>query len=239
MKKKIISIVLIIVMLVGTIIALTGCGKNSKFSVDEILQYMSDKYGENFTYIEPIDINQPTASSLAIFVENKNYPNKKIYAKCILDNGEKKFFDNFLTYIYEDDTREILTELSKSVYPDAQIRYSLGNYNTSPSSYSNDGESTFEEYLSRTRSSISYVIVLPSSHDDTIYKGEVEKLRELFEENKVVCSVSIIYLKDDLQFEKFITDGEYDYNGYKLRGDIRVNENFDIEYEEWRNFNEK
>lgn len=234
MKKKLLSLALIFIMLVGAMYTLAGCGKKSNFSVDEILQYMSDKYGEDFTYVEPIDINQPTASSLAIFVENENYPNKRIFAKCILENGEKRFCDNFITYIYEDDTREILTKLSKSVYPDAQIRYSLGNYNTSPSSYSNDGKLTFEKYLSRTNSSISYVIGLPSSHDDTIYKEEVEKLCELFKENKVVCSVTIVYLKDDSQFEKFITDGEYDYNGYKLRGDISVNQNFDIEFEEWR-----
>lgn len=71
MKRKIISIVLIVVVLIGIVITLTGCGKSSKFSVDEILQYMSDKYGENFTYIGPVDNNQPTASSLAIFVENE------------------------------------------------------------------------------------------------------------------------------------------------------------------------
>ena len=234
MKKKFLSMVLIIVMLVGIIFTLTGCGKSSNFSVDEIIQYMSNKYGENFTYIEPIDINQPTASSLAIFVENENYPNKKIYAKCILENGEKRFSDNFTTYIYEDDTREILTKLSKSVYPDAKIRYALSDYNTAASSYSDDGKLTFKEYLSRSSSSINYMILLPPDHDNTIYKEELANLCELFKENKVVCSVTIVYLKDDSQFEKFITDGEYDYNGYKLRGHIRVDENFDIAFEEWR-----
>ena len=232
MSKKILSLALIFIMLVGAMYTLAGCGKSSNFSVDEILQYMSDKYGENFTYIEPIDIYQPTASSLAIFVGNENYPNERIFAKCILKNGEKRFCDNFTTYIYEDDTREILTKLSKSVYPDAKIRYSIGL--TAPSSYSDDGKLTFEEYLARTKSSINYVIGLPSSHDDTIYKEEVEKLRELFKENKVVCSVTIVYLKDDSQFEKFITNGKYDYNGYKLRGDIEIGENFEIEFEEWR-----
>lgn len=81
-KNKLIMVVLLIILF-AIILTLTGCGKSSNFSVDEILQYMSDKYGEDFTYIEPIDINQPTASSLSIFVESKNYPNKKIFAKWI------------------------------------------------------------------------------------------------------------------------------------------------------------
>lgn len=233
-KNKLIMVVLLIILF-AIILTLTGCGKSSNFSVDEILQYMSDKYGEDFTYIEPIDINQPTASSLSIFVESKNYPNKKIFAKCIssVKSDKKRFCDNFISYIYEDATRDLLTNISTTVYPDAKIRYVVDS--TVASSYSDDGKLTFEKYLSRERSSISYTIVLPPEHDSTIYKEELANLCKLFKENKVVCSVTIVYLKDDSQFETFITDGKYDdYNGYKLRGDIRVDQNFDIAFEEWR-----
>lgn len=231
---KFLKILTVVIMLGLVLTTLAGCGKKTNFSVDEILQYMSDKYGEDFTYIEPIDINQPTASSLSIFVESKNYPNKKIFAKCISSakSDKKRFCDNFISYIYEDATRDLLTNISTTVYPDAKIRYVVDS--TIASSYSDDGKLTFEKYLSRERSSIIYTIVLPPEHDSTIYKEELANLCKLFKENKVVCSVTIVYLKDDSQFEKFITDGKYDYNGYKLRGDIIVDQNFDIAFEEWR-----
>lgn len=209
--------------------------KSTKFSVEEILQYLSNKYGEEFTYLEPINANQPTATSFAIFVENENYPNKRIYAKCVASNNtdEKKFSDNFISFIYEDATRDLLTKITATVYPDAKFKYVLSD--TAASSYSGENKLTFEEYLSHTSSSINYMILLPSNHDDSIYKEELEKLCELFKDNKVTCGVTIAYAKDDSQFESFITDSwTGEYAEYKLRGDIEIGENFEIEFEEWR-----
>jgi hypothetical protein len=239
MIKKTLIRVICLMMSTIIMIGVSGCmssnSKSAKFSVDEILQYMSEKYGEEFTYLEPIDSNQPTATSLSIFVESANYPNKKIYAKCIAsDNGsEKRFSDNFISIVYEDATKELLTNITTSVYPDAKINYELSE--TSASTYSGDGRMTFEEFLSKTASSISYAFILPPEHDNTIYKEESKKLFELFKKNNVVCSVTIAYAEDDMQFEDFLT-GQWRSESidYKLRGRIRVGESFEVEFEEWR-----
>ena len=55
--------------------------KSPKFSTDDIIKYMNEKYGVTFTYIEPVDANQPTATSLAIFLEEPTHPGKRIFAK--------------------------------------------------------------------------------------------------------------------------------------------------------------
>lgn len=231
----------VICLMISAIFMIGVCGcmntstNNPKFTVDEILQYMNEKYGEEFTYIEPVDVNQPTASSFSIFVENESYPDKKIYAKCLFntDTGEKQFCDNYVSFMYEDDVRTVLTELSQEVYGDAKVRYALND--TAASSDSTEDIPSLEQYLSRTSSAISYMILLPDEHDEALYKEELEALRDALKKKKVVCSITIAYSKDRAQYDSFVTDKwTNEHVVYKLRGDVRIGEDFEIKFEEWR-----
>ena len=229
---RIVCLFLVVVLMIGV----CGCmEKTPKFSVDDIVNYMTDKYGVEFNYLEPVDNNQPTASSLAVFLETSDYPGERIFAKCVVsaNTGEKTFSDNYTSYLYEEDTRSLLTTLTKSVYPDAKIRYAISL--TAPSSYSSDSKPTFEEYISRTKSSISYTILLADDHDTSVSKEESEQLCSLLKDNKVACSITIAYAQDDLQFNSFNTNNWKNANKrFKLRGDLRIGDSFDVEFEEWR-----
>lgn len=237
-KKSLRMFSLIITFII--MIGVCGCMNNKvpKFTVDEILNYMNDKYCEEFSYIEPVDNSQPTSSSLAVFLESSNYPGKKITAKCVLsqNSDEKRYSDNYLSYVYEDDTRELLESMSISIYPDAKVRYTLnGGAPSSSSDSSDDGKLSFEDYISSTKSSIEYMILLPPDHDTTKSKNESDKLCECFKKNNVVCSVSIVYAKDDSQFDNFDTNvWVNNHIESKLHGDIIIGNDFEIAFEEWR-----
>lgn len=209
--------------------------KSPKFSADDIVKYMNDKYGMSFNYVEPVDANQPTASSLAIFVEEPAHPGTRIFAKCVLsaNTGEKNYSDNYTSYLYEEDTRSLLTSISTEVYPDAKIRYTVDL--TSPSSYSGNSMPTFEEYISRTKSSISFMILLSDTHDTSTNKEEAQKLCSLLLERKVACSVTIAYANNKNQYENFVNDNwDNTREQYRLRGDLRIGESNAVEFEEWR-----
>jgi len=231
MIRKTLSLFLCVVMLLGV---MCGCKNNPNFTVDEILEYMNEKYDEEFTYIRPADIYQPTSDSFEIFVASDKYPDDMIYAKCLLntETGEKRFCDNYVSYIYEDEVRDLLTELTQEVYPDAKIRYAA-LYGTS--SDSGQDVPSLEQYLSRTSSSIDYMILLPDEHDETLYKEEMNALIENLKKKKVVCSIIIAYSKNRADYDSFITDKwPEEYIDYKLRGFIGIGENFEIKFENWR-----
>lgn len=230
---RVLTLLVSIVMMIGVCGCMNSGEKKARFSNDEILNYMKDKYGEDFDYIEPININQPTATSLSIFVRSDNFPDKKIFAKCFIsnENGTKEFCDSYFTVKYEKETREKVTEISEKVYTDAKIQYVINC--TAPSSFSNKILS-LEEYLASTTSSISFSIFLPSSHDSGACKDEMQKLCALLKENRIACSLTIYYLEDDIQFNEINIDTPDDehYN-CKTSGHIRLDDNFDIDYEEW------
>ena len=231
MIRKTLSLFLCVVMLLGV---MCGCKNNPKFTVDEILEYMNEKYSEEFTYIRPADVYQPGEYSFEIFVASDKYPDEEIFAKCIYNSetGEKRFCDNYVSYIYEDEVRDLLTELTQEVYADAKVRYAA-LYGTS--SDSGQDVPSLEQYLSKSSSSIEYIILLPDEHDTTLYKEELNALREKLEENKVVCMINILYSNDHEQYDSFVTDKwTDDHIVCKLRGYVRIGEDFEIKYESWR-----
>lgn len=233
--KRIVKVICLSFALV-LMIGVCGCmEKTPKFSIDEVVQYMNKKYGVEFKYLEPVDSNQPTASSLAVFLETSNLPGKRVFAKCVIsgNTGEKSFSDNYTSYLFEDETRSLLTSITTEVYPDAKIRYAIDL--TAPSSYSSDSMPTFSNYISRSKSSISYMILLSDTHDTALSKEESQKLCSLLKEKKVACSITIAYANEKSQYENFVIDKwDNTHEQYKLRGDLRIGDSYDVEFEEWR-----
>ena len=232
MIRKTLSLFLCAVMLLGV---MCGCKNNANFTVDEILEYMNEKYDEEFTYIRPADVYQPREYSFEIFVASDKYPDEEIFAKCIYNSetGEKRFCDNYVSYIYEDEVRDLLTKLTQEVYPDAKVKYTP--LTKTASSNSNEEIPTLEQYLSKSSSSIEYIILLPDEHDATLYKDELNALREKLEKKKVACMINIFYSNDHNQYDSFVTDIWTNENiSCKLRGYVRIGEDFEIKYESWR-----
>lgn len=231
--KKILSIALIIVILLGIMILLSGCKQEQKITVDEIIKYMSDKYGEEFTYIERAEKYKSTKYGLSIYVKSEKYPNKKIYAKCVfLDNNEGKgFSDNYDAIVYEQETREYFTNIVNKVYPNAKVRYIIDN-NIS-TSYAGSNIKSVKEFISESPI-VSFIVLLEPGHDIANKDFEINKLCDELKQEEIKCTFTVLYSDDQDRFNTFKVD-EYEYIEYSdARADVKINENYDVLYIKWR-----
>ena len=209
--------------------------KKSKFTTDEILQYMEQKYDENFTYVKPKDADQPGAYSLSVFLKNEKYPERLILAECRLTevNGEKSFSDNYCSIMYEDQTRELFTQISKSVFPDSKTRYIVEkNISTSNTEGTVD---PFEKFLSSESSCLSFTVLVEPGHGSDKKEQELRSLCDLLIQKKIVCSVKIVFSDDTEQFETFSCD-EYEElsNNYEAIGMAIIGKDLEVAKIEWR-----
>lgn len=197
--KKILNVVLIIVMLLEIMFILTGCGK-TKFSVDDCLKYMNEKYGEEFEYISLTDDYQ-TNSSLKIFVKSKKYPNSKILVIEELTPDGIKYHDAYIRTKYEQDTYNLINSIATNVYGECRVIYDL-SHNTYylPDSFNN--ATTFEEYISNIKSNIKFSLLLPKEHNKLDKEKETNGFYESLRENNIICSCSIYYADDEEKYEK-------------------------------------
>lgn len=230
-----ITLIVAVIMMIGVCGCMNIGGKKNRFSVDEILQYMNQKYDENFIYVEPKDADQPKAYSLSIFLKNEKYPERLILAECRLTdvNGEKSFSDNYYSVKYEEQTRELFTQISKNVFPNSKTRY-IVERNVSTS---NDKESvnSFEDYLSLESSFLSFTVLVEPEHKLDTKEQELQSLCDLLKQKKIVCSVKIVYSNDNEQFETFSCD-EYKElsNNYEAIGMAIIGDDFEVTKIEWR-----
>jgi len=231
MIRKTLSLFLCAVMLLGV---MCSCKNNPKFTVDEILEYMNEKYDEEFIYIDDVDGNQPNKYSYSIYVKTELYPEKKILAECRVSDikNEKTFSDNFDAIIYEDDVRSILTNITNKVYPNAKVRYIVEPLISS--SYVKDATQSVEEFLVRNPI-VSFTVLMEPEHDIEEKEEEIQKLCDYLIEAKIPCSFTVRYSDDENAFENFKVN-EYEPFSQKVNafGSVEINRDYTISYIEWR-----
>lgn len=198
-NKKFFSIGLIVIMLFEIMFILTGCGK-PKFSVDDCLKYMNEKYGEEFDYISLTNEYQ-TNSSLKIFVKSKKYPNNKILVVEELTSDGIKYHDTYVRAKYKQDTYNLMNSIATDVYGECRvIDITSDDIYFLPDSFNNT--TTFAEYISNIKSNISFSVLLPKEHSKIDKENEINRFYESLRENNIICSCSIYYTNDEEKYEK-------------------------------------
>lgn len=238
MIKRIISRAICLMVSAILMIGVCGCMNASnnypKFTIEEIIQYMSEKYGEEFTYINDIDGNQPNEYSYSIYLKAESYPEKKILAECrVADTeGVKSFSDNYDAIIYEDDVRNILTSIVNGVYPNAKVRYIVEPLISS--SYVEEETKSVEEFFARNPM-VSFNVLMEPGHDITKKEEEIQRLCDCLIEAKIPCSFTVRYSDDENAFENFKVN-EYEPFSQKVNafGSVKINSDYTISYIEWR-----
>lgn len=196
-KGKNTSIVAVIIIM---LFSLTSCGK--RLDGKEIVRYMEKKYDEKFTYVD-VTGGQLGGKSLTLRLEPEKYPGEIILASCELkkdgDKTWKKFNDNYMGLVFEEQTQEVLEKITKDVYGECKVFYSRDE---SVLLSTDIGPKTkFSEYAS-SGASLLYAIVLDNSQDLNKKDEKILELIEKLKENKVLSSFRIEYLKDDNVYDK-------------------------------------
>ena len=227
-KGKNTSIVAVIIIM---LFSLTSCGK--RLDGKEIVRYMEKKYDEKFKYVD-VTGGQLGGKSLTLRLEPEKYPGEIILARCELkkdgDKTWKKFNDNYMGLVFEEQMQEVLEKITKEVYGECKVFYSR---NESVLLSTDIGPKTkFSEYTSYGVS-ISYSILLNNSHDLNKKDELSSKLVKLLKQNNIKCAANVFYLKDDKLYKEikerseFPLFAEYYYNeGSVIIGNDNYNDMF-------------
>jgi|GEM_PF-3207721 len=220
MKKyaiKALCLFTVFVMVAG----LCGCsGSGVDFSCDEIVEYMENKYGMDFELYGSEDDYVTKNYSLEVYVTTSSLPDKQIFAKCFvndLDTLEKQYCDNYVACLYEDETRELVTEIANEVYPDGKVEYTAGQTQWDEI----EGEITFENFLEQG-DDLDFLILLPHGYSQATKDEDAEKLCALLNEKNIKGLVTVAWAQSDEQYDTFLTD-DYVRGTYDLYANITLN----------------
>ena len=225
-----ICLVLCAIIMIGV----CGCmnSQKVKMSVDECINYMVEKYGEKFIYVEPYSDYQ-TNTSLKIIVQSENIPDSRILVVSEIVDGKVLYHDNYLRAKYESLTFDLIQDIARTAYGDCRVIYTTSNNYFLPDSFG--VSTTFEEYCTNVKSNISAAILLPPSHKDSAKDKEMDDLYNLICENKIICSISVYYTNDLDKYQSIdkIEDIASSSNWYGSNGQLSVGEEFEIASRSW------
>lgn len=208
----------------------------TKWSVDDCLEYMNNKYGEEFTFVEENPQRQATYRSLEILVKTDSYPGKKILVVEETGSDYKKFHDNYVAVKYEQQTADLLNDIASQVYGECRVIYTVYN-NFLPDSF--DGTTTFSEYISERYSRITFKLLIPPEHGIDNKEKELEQLYNKFCDNKLIGSVEIFYTNDREKYQGISTPSETQLkiDWFDANGILVMDKEFGIERMDWRKEN--
>ena len=108
MKKAIASLLLAFVML-----GICGCAQKEN-RIDRMLNYATEKYGAEFTYVSAYG-GYSGSQTHNIIATTEALPGKQICVSCTVAGGEETYSDNYLGMKYEQQTRDLLSQIMRDL----------------------------------------------------------------------------------------------------------------------------
>lgn len=156
---------------------------------------MEEKYGEDFTFIEPTGTNKIKGlSRREAVVSTERFPKEQISVMADKDeNGNYYFRDNYVSFLLRDEIEKYFTEIVTPIYKDCKVIFDA---DTPVYPEETGKEITLEEYLKWGSPDI-YICLGPNV--DVEKKDEdIEKLRLKLKEKEIPCDIVVWYFKEDI-----------------------------------------
>jgi len=142
--KRVVIIALISTMMIG----LSGCMfiQNGNSIYKQMVEYMEEKYGEEFTFIEATGTNKIKGSSQReATVSTERFPREQISVMADKDeDGNYYFRDNYVSFLLRDEIEKLLTEIAAPIYKDCKVIFDA---NTPVYPEETGKEITMDEYI--------------------------------------------------------------------------------------------
>ena len=227
---RIICVMISVIIMIGA----CGCMKKDKLSVDNCLEYMKNKYDEEFEYSGPYDDFQPTSRTLKIFVKNKKYPDSEIL---VIEekNGEGTVcHDNYVAIKYEKDVIDLFKNVAAEIYGECRVIYSVDDIFYLSDSF--DNSTVFTEYTSKQSSNISVSVLLPPDHNREFKENELNQVYQKLCENSMVCTFNVYYVNNTELYGSLNSEEEMmlESEWYDHKGQLVIDDDYSIETEMWR-----
>jgi len=212
--KKISILILSVILMMGV----SGCmntGRNEKENIginkaktihEKMLAYMNERYDDTFTFDSSFG-GSVGIDSTQITVKSDKYPDEKIWVEYVVENGEEYYYDNYIDYKYENETKEYLLAIMCEVFngSDVVVEYNVDSGGTR-NEY--DKSITFEQYIKGE----STPIVFSAYIDTEIREQDKERVIDLitakFVDKLEMKVVGKIYFEKSENSLFFITNDE-------------------------------
>ena len=162
--------------------------------VDMMIDYMNEKYDDHFEYAEPFG-GKPGDKTKQILVKSEKYPDAKIWVEHYSQNGDDAFADNYVSYKYENQTREALQSLLMNVFgSEVKVSYTVGLRGLRNNFTDN---TSFEQYITDPASMIVFrAFVLDNG--SAVSKGDNDLKKAIDESGFVLFGT--VYVTDNRDY---------------------------------------
>jgi len=187
-------------------VGLSSCmfGKRKIFTLEQITEYMEQKYNDTFT-VRGTDLQSPFEDKtlLALYSEKLGV-NIKVYYQSENGNIEEALTDNYMSYVLKPDIEALLQSMAEEIYGTVKVFYIL---NSNPFFEPLGPETTADQLLSSEP--FGLVVLLPPETDHYQERGEalVQKMRE----KGYRPLLTILYLNDE---DAYASADSQNYNDY-------------------------
>lgn len=219
--KKISILILSVILMMGV----SGCMNNSenkKISSNELVDYMNEKYDDEFSFKTPFG-GGAGVSTKQIIVSSKKYPEYDIWVEYSYEDNS--YNDNYIDYKYKTSLEKYLQECFENAFEtDADVKCEIS---TSGSYVIFDADISFEEYLNEVKQKNAFSAVVKNVKTEDKDKTE-KQLAEIFNKLKSGFFGTIYFVENNMEVTSFLEKNIYEKNEYpnvrikKLsEGDIR------------------
>lgn len=222
MKIRFLTGALILISALG----LGGCMNSEKAFVN----YMKEKYGESFIYIESWG-GQPGSKSSGAILKSENFIRNTIRV-ARYENGEGKFdyYDNYMAVKLHEDAYAELNKIIKQVCPDADLFFDVPGalLDANPVSYG------LEDYLTAPDANLSIMIVNYAEQEE----GVLQEIAKAFGERGIAVHGILFFAGEGMPFgsitESDLDKLDSDENWYQACVNFYIESDGSISYEYWR-----
>lgn len=207
---------------------------NRNSTVDKMVAYMNEKYDDHFEYSAPFG-GEPGATSKQIIVSSEQYPEARIWVQYYERDGREVFTDNYISYKYEEQTRNLLEKLlADAFHGKVALFYKVGSKGTVNQSAE---QTTFEEFISDSKAKIGFqaCVLLETSESDT---SQLKKEWEEAIKPSGLVAFGTIYFTDNVETFNEVSRlslKEFDLFSFDSFARLRVgiNESSLFDFSEW------
>lgn len=220
--KKITVVLAEILILSFLVLGVSGCMFSKKNVNDLAVDYMTKKYGEEFTYSGAFGTDYATPGIHKLLVKCASFDGD------ILVQAEKDgkgnwtvFSDNYIAHKYKDEMKTTLRELASACWAEVKVVYSVETRTLNPQL---PADADFDTYV-RDAGTLTYAsVVVPSSDplDPQIVDGFARQLSQRVPNGDVwlVALTPNDYKRIDEETTSWISGAD----GYRYRANIHIRE---------------
>ena len=229
--KRFLLLLLVLILSIGA----SGCMSNWESIREEMLQYMRDKYNEEFTYVDCMNHAEWRQPTTDIRVEPAAFPGERV--SVCRDKKTGKMSDGYLALKVNAEVEKEISAAAFEVYGENKV---FNNAQTNANSYytlPDMSASAFLQIKPGITGARIWVTKDPSEKDK-----DVEAFRQVLKVKGYYLDFYIVYIEEEAFPSLNRENSSKYYSGYVSRaetpvmmaGSFMIDESFEFDLAEWR-----